>query len=80
MELNAWRRKWQATPAFLPGKSYGQRCLAGHSPWGRKRVGHDLAAKTTRHRARGRQQRMVISGGVGAGSIIWGEHFHGYVS
>ena len=20
-----WRRKWQRTPVFLPGKSYGQR-------------------------------------------------------
>ena len=24
-----WRRKWQATPVFLPGKSHGQRNLAG---------------------------------------------------
>ena len=31
-----WRRKWQPTPVFLPGKSYGQRSLAGYSPWGRK--------------------------------------------
>ena len=23
-----WRRKWQPTPAFLPGKSHGQRSLA----------------------------------------------------
>ena len=30
----AWRRKWQPTPVFLSGKSYGQRSLAGHSPWG----------------------------------------------
>ena len=30
-----WRRKWQPTPVFLPGESYGQRSLAGHSPWGR---------------------------------------------
>ena len=75
-----WSRKWQPTPAFLSGKSHGQRCLAGYSPWGRKRIKHGLAAKTTRHRARGHQQRTVISGGFGAGSIIWGEHFHGYVS
>ena len=27
-----WRRKWQPTPVFLPGKSYGQRSLAGYSP------------------------------------------------
>ena len=25
-----WRRKWQPTPVFLPGKSHGQRHLAGH--------------------------------------------------
>ena len=30
-----WRRKWQLTPVFLPGKSHGQRSLAGCSPWGR---------------------------------------------
>ena len=28
-----WRRKWQPTPVFLPGKSYGQRSLASYSPW-----------------------------------------------
>ena len=27
----------------LPGKCYGQRSLAGYSPWGHKRVGHNLA-------------------------------------
>ena len=27
-----WRRKWQPTPVFLPGKSHGQRNLAGYSP------------------------------------------------
>ena len=31
-----WRREWQATPVFLLGKSYGQRNLAGYSPWGHK--------------------------------------------
>ena len=40
-----WRRKWQPTPVFLPGKSHGQRSLAGYSPGGHKRVGHDLATK-----------------------------------
>ena len=33
-----WRRKWQPTPVFLPGKSYGQRSLAGYSPWGCKEL------------------------------------------
>ena len=31
-----WRRKWQPTPVFLPGKSHGQRSLVGYRPWGRK--------------------------------------------
>ena len=35
-EEDPWRRKWQANLAFLPGEPYGQRSLAGCSPWGRK--------------------------------------------
>ena len=31
-----WRRKWQTTPVLLPGKSHGQRSLAGYSPGGCK--------------------------------------------
>ena len=31
-----WRRKWQPTPVFLPGKSHRQRSLAVYSPRGRK--------------------------------------------
>ena len=34
-----WRRKWQPTPVFLPGKSHGQRSLVGYSLWGRKESG-----------------------------------------
>ena len=41
----SWRRKWLPTSVFLPGKFCGQRSLAGYSPWGHKRVGHDLATK-----------------------------------
>jgi len=41
----SWRRKWQPTPACLPGKSRGQRSLVGYSPWGHKSAGHNLAAK-----------------------------------
>ena len=29
-----WRRKWQPTLVFLPGKFHGQRSLADYSPWG----------------------------------------------
>ena len=28
-----WRRKWQPTPVFLPGKPHGQKSLAGCSSW-----------------------------------------------
>ena len=34
----SWRRKWQPTPVFLPGKSHGQRSLVGYSPWGCKEL------------------------------------------
>ena len=29
-----WRRKWQPTPEFLPGKSHGQRSLAAYTVHG----------------------------------------------
>ena len=29
-------RKWQPTLVFLPGKSHGQRSLAGYSSWSHK--------------------------------------------
>ena len=31
-----WSRKWQPTPVLLPGKSQGQRSLAGYSARGHK--------------------------------------------
>ena len=33
-----WRREWTLTPVILPGKSRGQRNLAGHSPWGHREL------------------------------------------
>ena len=29
-----WRRKWQPTPVFLSGESYGPTSLVGYSPQG----------------------------------------------
>ena len=29
-----WRREWQPTPVFLPGKSQGWRSLVGPNSWG----------------------------------------------
>ena len=42
-----WRRKWQPTPVFSPGKSQGQRSLEGYSPWGHKEL--DKLSNWTQH-------------------------------
>ena len=42
-----WRRKWLPTPLVLPGKSHGQRSLAGYSPWGRKES--DMTERLSTH-------------------------------
>ena len=44
-----WRRKWQLTPVFLPGKSHGQRSLVGYKVHGVAKLGHNLAAKQQRY-------------------------------
>ena len=33
-----WRRKWQLTLVFMPGKSHEPRSLVGYSLWGRKEL------------------------------------------
>ena len=42
-----WRRKWQCTPVFLPGKFHGQKSLAGYNPWGLKET--DMTERTHTH-------------------------------
>ena len=46
-----WRRAWQLTPVFLPGKFHGQRSLAGEpdSPWGHKELDTTERARTHTH-------------------------------
>ena len=43
LSLNSavWRRKWQLSPAFLPGEFHGQRRLAGDSLCHLKEIGHN---------------------------------------
>ena len=41
-------KEMQPAPVSFPGKSHGQRSLAGYSPRGYKRVRHDLATKTAK--------------------------------
>ena len=55
--LPAWRRKWQPTPVFLPGKSHRQMSLVGYSVW-HCRVVHNLAAEQQQHTIR----QIVIRG------------------
>ena len=53
-----WRRKWQPTPIFLPGKSHGMRSLVGYSPW--------IAKSWTWHSTKQQQQLecLVCQGGL----------------
>ena len=41
-----WRRKWQPTTVFLPGKFHRQQSLAGNSPWGHKKSDMTKHART----------------------------------
>ena len=50
LETPPWRRKWQPTPIFWPGKSHGQGSLAGCSTLGHKRVRHKLKTKQQQQR------------------------------
>ena len=43
-----WRRKWNPTAVFLPGKSHEQRNPVGYSSWDCKRLGHSLATNSNR--------------------------------
>ena len=50
------RKKWQAPPVLLSGKSHGQRSLVGYSPCGHKRVrlnDQTTAAMSSRRKERG---------------------------
>ena len=44
-----WRRKWQPSPVFLPGKPHGQRSLVGYSPKGPKELDTTEGLSTGQH-------------------------------
>ena len=46
VEKIPWRRKWQPTLVFSPGKFHRWRSLVGSSPWGH-RVRHDFLTEHT---------------------------------
>ena len=53
-----WRRKWQPTPVFLPGKSHGWSSLAGYSPWGCKEL--DMTEQLTHKDKKTKGQREKV--------------------
>ena len=42
-----WKRKWQPTPVFLPGRSHEQRSLVGYSLWDHKEL--DMTERLSTH-------------------------------
>ena len=44
-----WCGQWQPTSLFLPGKSHGQKNLAGYSPWGFRELDMTGHAHTHTH-------------------------------
>ena len=72
-----WRRRWLLTPVFWPGELYGQRSLAVYSPWGRKRVGHDLLTTTTainQSQYRQEKKKRNYTSYVNRSNLIQGTH------
>ena len=78
-----WRRKWQPTPGFLPGKSHGQRSLAGYSPWVTKSPGgHNWAhmhIKTLweRHSSRMKKVFAKHKSSIKIHSLAYNKEFQG---
>ena len=52
-----WRRKWQPTPVFLPGKSQGQGSLVGCRLWGRTES--DMTEVTSQQQQQSRKQEEL---------------------
>ena len=44
-----WRRKWQLTPVFSPGKFHRQRSLVGYNPWDHKELDTTKGLNTHRY-------------------------------
>ena len=64
-----WRRKWQPTPVFLPGKSHEQRSLVGYSPWSH-RVRHDWVHTSFSAMSQKFQQILLVNTFISTSGII----------
>ena len=71
-----WRKKWQPTPVLLPGKSHGQRSLAGYSPWDHEELDtteqltHRKSLAVSYPRRRGGNVRGQFSREGGKGELL----------
>ena len=55
-----WRRKWQSTPVFLPGKISETEEPGGLQPMGSQRVGHDFSTKPLPYFIKGTEKLMPL--------------------
>ena len=67
-----WRRKWQPTPVFLPGKSNGLSILVGYSPWGCKEL-YTTEQLHSLHYTIQMEKEMATHFSILAGRITWTE-------
>ena len=78
MGKTPWRRKWLLAAVLLAWEiPWTERSLAGHSPWGSLRVGHDSATGATTHPNPSPSDGTVVGdvsgvwrGGGGRGSAL----------
>ena len=61
IEKIPYRRKWQPTPVFLPGKPHGQEEPGTLQSMGSWRVGHDLATEHTRLQVKECQELLATT-------------------
>ena len=68
----SWRREWQPTPVFLPGKSHGQRSLKGYTLWDCKESDRTVCIQTQALHAgiRKRKERNIVFCGEGVGVVM----------
>ena len=57
-----WKKKWQPTPVFLSKKFYGQRGLAGYSPWGCRES--DMTKQLSTHKTKKKMKKYLCPGSV----------------
>ena len=61
-----WRREWLPTPVFLPGKSHGQRSLAGYTVHG----GHKESDTVELPTLTGKNSFIALPGNIGHSKLM----------